>query len=305
MESQQKEYEQDEWKCALREDFITALTGTQPEKAKAYIKIGTYYHCYAPASLYKYYRDSDQSLDNVRNNKMWYSAPCNFNDVFDCEFSIQKKGVVEDAIKMLSQKHKILQGSAEWKNIYKVVNQQCRVLRTVFDKLRSETGVSCFSESQDSLLMWAHYANNHRGMCVEYNLLEINDLLKFAPVPVIYSGERTCFDSFNPQSVEKDSLKLLIYSITSKSQEWRYEKEWRIIRDSKACGAAWNKETKGALLDMIHPSSITLGCMAQPEFEKKVKDYCVANRITLYKMEKDEFQYRLNKKPLLDFNEED
>lgn len=55
-------------------------------------------------------------------------------------------------------------------------------------------------------------------------------------------------------------------------------------------------QQKGALLDMIKPSSIVLWCAVQPEFEQEVTDYCAANRIVLYKMEKDPIQYRLNKK---------
>ena len=30
--------------------------------------------------------------------------------------------------------------------------------------------MSCFSEDNDNLLMWAHYGDNHRGICVEYDI---------------------------------------------------------------------------------------------------------------------------------------
>ncbi len=39
--------------------------------------------------------------------------------------------------------------------------------------------IACLTETEDSLLMWSHYANNHCGMCVEYDLLSINEQLKF------------------------------------------------------------------------------------------------------------------------------
>mgnify|MGYP002227506002 FL=1 len=35
--------------------------------------------------------------------------------------------------------------------------------------------VGCFSERNDSLLMWSHYADEHRGLCIGYNL---HDLIK-------------------------------------------------------------------------------------------------------------------------------
>ena len=145
--------------------------------------------------------------------------------------------------------------------------------------MRSEMGIACLSESDDSLLMWAHYANNHYGMCVEYELMEINRQLEFTPVPIIYSERRACLDSLNPDTVERDTTKVFIESLTTKSLEWRYEKEWRIIRDDGACGDRWDAVKKGALLDMIRPTSVTLGCMAKQEFSKEVQEYCQDNQM--------------------------
>ena len=300
-----QKYEQDEWKIPLHTELLTAMTGNPAEKARAYAEIGYYYQCCAPASLYKYYRNTVENLDAVKNNKMWYSAPCNFNDVFDCDISIDDKKVFNEALKLFPDKRGIRPGSNAWKNFRATMNQQLRALRSQFDELRNTTGVSCLSESENSLLMWAHYANNHRGFCVEYDLLEINRILNFSAVPVIYSEGRTCFDFFDPQTIEKDTLKLFIQSLTSKSPEWSYEKEWRIVRDQGACGDEWNADKKGALLDMVPPSSIILGCAAQPEFEREVTDYCSTNRINLYKMEKDPIEYCLNKKVVLKFGEGD
>lgn len=305
MEDREKEYEQDEWKIALHKEILTAMTGDPVDRTRAYAEVGYYYQCCAPASLYKYYSDTPEKLDAVKKNRMWYSAPCNFNDVFDCDISIDDKKVFNEALKLFPDKRGIRPGSNAWKNFRATMTQQLRALRSQFDELRNTTGVSCLSESENSLLMWAHYANNHRGLCVEYDLLEINRILNFSAIPVIYSEERTCFDFFNPQTIEKDTLKLFIQSLTSKSPEWSYEKEWRIVRDQGACGDKWNVDKKGALLDMVQPSSIILGCAVQSKFEQEVTGYCAANRIDLYKMEKDPIQYCLNKKVVLKFSEED
>ena len=56
---------------------------------------------------------------------------------------------------------------------------------------------------------------------------------------------------------------------------------------------------------MIRPSSIILGCAVKPEFEQEVKDYCSSNEINLYKMVKDQLQYKLNKKAISEFNQDD
>lgn len=305
MEDQEKEYNQDEWKISLRSEVLAAITGNQAEQMRAYAEIGYYYQCCAPASLYKYYGDTPEKLNAVKNNKMWYSAPSNFNDVFDCDISIDDKKIFNEALKLLPDKRRIRPGSNAWRELRATINQQLRALRAKLDELRNTTGVSCLSESENSLLMWAHYAHNHRGICVEYDLLEINRILNFSAIPVIYSEERPCFDCLDPQIIQKDALKLLVQSLTSKSSEWRYEKEWRIILNKGACGDSWDSDKSGALLDMIPPSSIILGCAVQPEFERQVTDYCSTNRIDLYKMEKDPIEYCLNKKAVLQFDKED
>lgn len=151
--------------------------------------------------------------------------------------------------------------------------------------------------------MWAHYANNHCGICVEYELLEINRQLGFSPVPIIYSDDRVCVHTLDPNTLEKDIQGIFIESLTSKSPEWSYEKEWRIIRDDGACGNKWDAEKKGALLEMIRPSSIILGCMAKPEFEKAVREHCEECRINLYTMKKDKGRYRLEKVPVILFDD--
>ena len=305
MENIEKEYEQEKWKIALRSEILVAMTGTPAEKERACAEVGYYYQCCAPASLYKYYPDFKLHLDSLKNNQMWYSAPCNFNDVFDCDISIDEQKVFNEALKLFPDKRGVRPGSKMWKDCRAKIQQQLRILRKHFDELKATTGVSCLSESEKSLLMWAHYANNHRGICVECDLLKINSVLGFTAVPIIYSEEKTCFGFLDPQIIEKDTQKLLIQSLTSKSPEWSYEKEWRIIRDEGACGDKWNADKKGALLEMIRPSSITLGCAAKPEFQQEVKDYCSSNKVNLYKMEKVPMQYQLNKKVVLEFDKEE
>lgn len=58
MENEEKNSEQDKWKIALHAELLKAMTGDLTEKEHAYAKVGYYYQCCAPASLYKYYSDA-------------------------------------------------------------------------------------------------------------------------------------------------------------------------------------------------------------------------------------------------------
>ena len=58
------------------------------------------------------------------------------------------------------------------KNDTELKKQFKKTINDVLKKIRSITLVSCFGSSHDSVLMWSHYADKHRGACIEY---EIND----------------------------------------------------------------------------------------------------------------------------------
>lgn len=63
------------------------------------------------------------------------------------------------------------------------------------------------------MLMWSHYSDEHRGMIEKYNCF-----------PVIYSNKM-------PQRMTLDinNKKELNESILTKSKDWEYEAEWRVI----------------------------------------------------------------------------
>lgn len=60
--------------------------------------------------------------------------------------------------------------------------------------------------------------------------------------------DRVCVHMLDPNTLEKDIQGIFIESLTSKSPEWSYEKEWRIIRDDGACGNKWDAEKKAHYL---------------------------------------------------------
>ena len=163
-----KESDNNGWRKELRSQLITGITGNQPEKTDALAQVGYYYTCCAPAFLYKYYSDKPKKLELVKAGKMWYSAPCNFNDVFDCDLTIDENTIFNSALQMNLGQRSVRPGSSMWRQLKQVISKEVRSLRTTFDYMKTSMGILCLSESDDSLLMWAHYANNHRGMCVEY-----------------------------------------------------------------------------------------------------------------------------------------
>lgn len=101
-------------------------------------------------------------------------------------------------------------------------------------------GVISFSETHRNLLMWAHYANNHSGICIEFesdwskskerltgtNSKDIHSLRR-----VQYDTQRVDFSKYtlNPFDINESLVELCTKQLTLKSDEWLYEKEHRYI----------------------------------------------------------------------------
>ncbi|HAU4892960.1 DUF2971 domain-containing protein [Aeromonas hydrophila] len=100
-------------------------------------------------------------------------------------------------------------------------------------------GIVSLSETPRNILMWAHYANEHEGICVEYR----NDLFESLPDKVFnefsfaerYMPVKVNYDNIRPQVLSEaftqpEKLKHYIYQqLTTKSDDWMYEKEHRCL----------------------------------------------------------------------------
>lgn len=108
----------------------------------------------------------------------------------------------------------------------------------VHSNLIQKFRVSCFTESPYAMLMWAHYANNHSGFCIEYELptyVGPYTQLYHSLMPVIYGSQRVsildqCVRSLQPPGVTSSILwDIFKYGLLLKSTDWKYQKEWRLI----------------------------------------------------------------------------
>lgn len=88
--------------------------------------------------------------------------------------------------------------------------------------------ISCFSEVWDSILMWSYYANNHRGICIEFDMskLDKNDEL----TSQIYRGMSKV--QYSPIRADIQYLNTPtsgLNFLTTKADVWEHEHEWRLI----------------------------------------------------------------------------
>ena len=92
-------------------------------------------------------------------------------------------------------------------------------------EMKRKFRVACFTENNTFPLMWAHYADSHKGFCLEYDLAKLPKGYRFGLLPVIYSDKR--YDATN--AVITRNTNLLMNPYYFKSSHWKYEKEWRMV----------------------------------------------------------------------------
>lgn len=112
-------------------------------------------------------------------------------------------------------------------------------IKQLVDAEMDSRGVLALTERWDCPLMWSHYADEHRGLCIEYDM---NDNVCSHIKPVDYGRPRSIKITelmqwkFN-KSVEAKQNVLDTYFF-AKSPQWRYEKEWRDIHPSNGVNHA-------------------------------------------------------------------
>ncbi|WP_293298601.1 DUF2971 domain-containing protein [Pedobacter sp. UBA4863] len=147
--------------------------------------------------------------------QLYLRKPTNFNDTFECKFS------------SITVSHKHLKGFIKKtgaEHLSNINSQDCRTqILELFWKSSNNLGISCFTKSCDNILMWSHYADQNRGICLQFEF--DNDMAQHL-YPVKYVSKRPAYNFI------KDPLKVFTFYAT-KYRIWQYENEHRLIIPNK------------------------------------------------------------------------
>lgn len=101
------------------------------------------------------------------------------------------------------------------------------VSRALRESIAQKKGVICFSDNWRSPVMWAHYADKHRGVCLGFDVPYEGP--EGAIRNVDYTPARLKLE-LNKQKehlgLDQATIRTLLYT---KSAEWAYEREWRVL----------------------------------------------------------------------------
>ncbi|CAG9932947.1 DUF2971 domain-containing protein [Candidatus Nitrotoga arctica] len=198
-----------------------------------------------PTLLYKYEPFTAQSLQNLKNQVIYFGSPLNFNDPYDCALTPNFKKPTNDEINKIRD-HYLADPDLEdnIRQMYKtalpskleeIFIRTCEnVLKDAIQKFLLNRGVSCFSEKKDNLLMWSHYGDHCKGFCLEFKssadpFQGLKKVLYKQDIPVFDIVHMLCDEDFDP---------IIVTLYCTKAIDWAYEQEWRVIH-SQAGTALW------------------------------------------------------------------
>ena len=174
-----------------------------------------------PRYLYKY-RSIKSATEFLKNNSIYFSNYQEFNDPF--ESACKKKydftpveyfeafrrwGV--DPISAVLKVEEIISGHVNGEDLQKQVT----------DLILNGFAYFCMTKEPDNILMWSHYADSHKGVCLKFDILQDLDTFSLT-VPVDYNSEYPEFDTLNGNPG--------VNIITRKSPDWAYEHEHRTVK---------------------------------------------------------------------------
>lgn len=201
----------------------------------------------APRKLYKYMKFNANTLSTIIESEPYYSSYKEFNDPLDCNLGIFPDITIDKLNDLLRI---FVDSDAKFNEEIDNIREEIEGIGLEYNDDRIKYYISykianfiqtdfadhkvlCLSENFESVLMWSHYADQHRGICLEFDTEELDSKNLF---PISYGSSRTVNASEifkwkleKCDSVAEKIFKSLFYS---KAPDWHYEREWRDVKKS-------------------------------------------------------------------------
>ena len=185
----------------------------------------------------KYFAIDTNFYNSLLNNYLWFSNPSDFNDPYDLNLNlVLPKYTIEDITFLASLIKE--RGFANGKSQYEIINHFKSNPTSIKDALQSYAntiastiGIACFSQNESSLLMWSHYGDRHKGVCLKFDMCKDESFFNI-PVKADYPREYPIFDYLELRKKIDDLAQFLV---GTKSIDWKYENEIRIVKTKQNC----------------------------------------------------------------------
>lgn len=192
-------------------------------------------------------------------NRIWLSSRTDFNDPFDTRFAIDfpdSPDVVVKFIQGISVRHGSRGDPSPFiERLHSDPQSAHADIRKSTDSSLDSFGIYSMTQNVWHPLMWAHYADSHRGLAL---IFRHGAAVNWGAFPLRYE------DEYPRAMLDEDGIPM--YHAFVKGRDWAYEDEWRIVSHTAAhsylelphdrfagvvFGANAKQETYDFILDMI------------------------------------------------------
>lgn len=238
---------------------------------------------YCNYSFYSFHPCSRHTIKSLKDGTLNISSPSVFNDIFDCPLL--------DIIK----KDNTVAGKLLYKAYMSCLKVACFVRnKTISSLIKTDKEPK---EEYLNTLMWAHYADSHKGICIKYI---------FPKIPLQNESQFECCsilnDVFYESSLDEKVMKptkngmgiSTADAFFTKAEIWKYENEVRLI----------NINVKGKGLYEALPiydavKEIYFGANCSLKNIEKIKKAVSEKNVIFYRMVKDDILFGEIKRELL------
>ena len=252
-----------------------------------------------PKYLYRYMAfpfepDSQIAQEKIKrlkalfvNSHFYMVSPLWFNDPFDCKAFLTLEGCHETYWKERIQQYflamakkirgvkgkriiqqKMFNGYDDDKKAYEEWLESSS--ENMHRNLLPLTGILSFSESPRNILMWSHYSDSHKGLCVQIDTATIKMDERKLLHKVEYCDGYPTMKEYICKSKEGDPLNATRMFLSRKSKAWEYEREWRLIVTSKDMRTVINEPFE---FHQNSLSSVILGCDISDQNKKTLENW--------------------------------
>ena len=138
----------------------------------------------------------------------------------------------------------------------------CKIGRHLRSHLEPFGVLSLSTEGCDMILMFSHYANRHRGLCLQFEIDEDGTLNEIAP----FNGKDIDYKDVVPPFCNANEAHM---TLLTKYRNWEYEKEYRVLMVVKSESDRIRRYERGQLKGAI------FGLYMEPKYEKLVKKWFI------------------------------
>lgn len=188
--------------------------------------------------IFKYVSFNTNTLKNLINGELWFGKPKNQNDPYEGEFMVEgfTEPLTSDRKMELTKKMFRNESTESLKDRYKNdLNDKKFLLdysNYMKDLIKDLFGICCFSNTYNEILLWTHYSDSHKGMCLVFDKELLDDSL--------VNGYRNIVKSNIEYSESVPRLKVELHEngfpfisgysqLTFKYENFEYENEYRYI----------------------------------------------------------------------------